>query len=121
MFEWILRRARLRELLLRAVDLRIADVVSDESIGLDGEEDRPVAARRMVERAPSRLEDAFDMLSVDLDRLHPVRDGALRDVLDRHVLPARRGLGPMVVLTHEDGWHLPQLGEVERLVERADV
>src|SRR5439155_1594535 len=46
---------------------------------------------------------------------------ALRDVLDRHVLPARRRFRPVVVLAHEHGRNLPELREVERLVERPDV
>ena len=37
------------------------------------------------------------------------------------MLRLRRGLGPVVVLEHEDGGDLPELRHVQRLVERADV
>src|SRR5207248_8258930 len=103
----ILCLARLLELLLRAVDLRIADVMTDEPVGVHGEEDRPLAAARMLERAPRGLVDRFHVLAVDLDGLHPERGRPLRDVLDRHVLPAWCRFRPVVVLAYEHGGNLP--------------
>src|SRR5437588_12046021 len=86
--ERILRLARLCELLLRAVHLRVADVVPDQAIRLGGEEHRSPTAARVLERTARGLENRLDVLPVDLYRLHAVCDRALRDVLDRHVLPA---------------------------------
>src|SRR5215211_5521844 len=66
MIERILRLARLLELLLRAVHLRVADVVTDEAIGVHGEEDRALAASRMLERSARRLVHRLDVLAVHL-------------------------------------------------------
>ena len=121
MLDRILRRARFLELLLGPVDLRIADVVADEPVGVDREEDWALPAARVLERAPRRLVHRLHILAVDLDGLHSERDRALRDVLDRHVLPARRRLRPVVVLADEHGRNLPELRKIERLVERPDV
>src|SRR4029078_7570408 len=49
------------------------------------------------------------------------RLGPLRQVLDRKLLRRRRRLGPVVVLADEDRGHAPELREVQRLVEGADV
>ena len=69
-----------------------------------------------------RVVDLLDVLAVDLDRVHVVGERALRHVVpDRRVLPARRRLGPLVVLADEHRLRLPELREVERLVEGAGV
>src|SRR5207244_3765343 len=45
----VLRLAQARELVLRPVDLRVADVVADEAVGLAEEEERAAAAARVLE------------------------------------------------------------------------
>jgi hypothetical protein len=74
---------------------------------------------------PERLErgevNRLDVLPVHLRRAHPVRRGALRQVSDRLMLGLRRRFGPTIVLADEDDRDLPELGEVHRLVEGADV
>src|SRR6185436_7084025 len=115
------RLAGLLQHLLRAVDLRIADVMPDEAVRVHREEDRALAAARVLKRTPRRLVDRLDVLTVDLDRLHSEGDRALGHIFDRHVLPGRGRLSPVVVLADEDGWNLPELRHVERLVEGADV
>src|SRR3954462_1427000 len=108
--------------LLRPVHLRVADVVPVHAVGLDVEEDRAFPGARMLERVLGRLVHRLAVLPVDLDRAHVVRERALRHVVPhRRVLPARCRLGPMVVLADEHRLRLPELREVERLVERADV
>src|SRR5438270_2418052 len=107
---------------LRAVDLRVTDVVAVHAVRLDVEENGAVAATRVLERFVRSFVHRLHVLAVDLDRAHVVRERALRHVVPhRRVLPARRRLGPMVVLADEDRLRLPQLRKVERLVERADV
>ena len=108
--------------LLRAVDLRVADVVAVHAVGLDVEEHRPLAGARVLERLARRFVDRLHVLAVDLERAHVERERALRHVVPhRRVLPARRRLRPVVVLADEDRLRLPELREVERLVEGADV
>ena len=75
----------------------------------------------MLERLPGDLVHRLDVLAVGLHRLHPERLRAVGKVADRRVLRLRRRLGPLVVLEHEDRRDLPELREVQRLVERADV
>ena len=76
----------------------------------------------MLERVVRSLVDRLHVLAVDLHRPHVVRERALRHVVpDRRVLPARRRLRPVVVLADEDRLRLPELREVERLMEGADV
>ena len=76
----------------------------------------------MLERLARLLVDLLDVLAVDLDRGHVVGERALGHVVpDRRVLPARRRLGPLVVLADEERLRLPELREVERLVEGAGV
>ncbi len=117
----VLRLAETLQVLLRAVDLRVADVVAGEAVRLGDEEHRTAAGPRMLDRLRGGLVDLADVLPVDLHRLHPVRLGALGHVLDRHVLLGRRRLGPVVVLADEHGRDIPELRKVERLVEGADV
>src|SRR5882724_7304337 len=75
----------------------------------------------MLQRAGGDLVHLLDVLAVDLHGLHSERLGALAEVTDRRVLALRRRLGPVVVLADEQGRNGPELGEVERLVEGADV
>src|SRR5579884_1404659 len=113
---------RLRAILLRAIHLRIADVVAFDAVGLDVEEHRPLARTHPLERVARRLEHLLDVLPVHLHRRHVERRRTLRHVVPhRRVLPARRRLGPVVVLADEERLRLPQLREVERLVERPGV
>src|SRR6266542_1746444 len=114
-------RAEPAGLLLVAVHLRVADVVAGEALGVEVDEDGPLAGARVLERLPRGLVDRLDVLAVGLQRLHAERLGALREIAQRCVLRLRRRLGPLVVLEHEDGGNAPELREVERLVEGADV
>ena len=75
----------------------------------------------MLDGLHGRVVDLADALAVDLHRLHAEGFRPLRHVLDRHVLLGRRRLRPVVVLADEDGRDVPELREVERLVEGADV
>ena len=95
--------------------------MADEPVGLAEQEDRPLALARMLERAGGDAVDLLDVLAVHLHRLHPEGGGALGQILDRQLLVRRRRLGPVVVLADEDGRHLPELGEVQRLVECSDI
>src|SRR5579884_58261 len=113
---------RLLAVVLRAVHLRVADVVAVHPVRLDVEENGPVAGARVLERLARRLVHRLDVLAVDLDRAHVVGERALRHVVPhRRVLPAGGRLRPVVVLADEHRLRLPELREVERLVERADV
>src|SRR5262245_42999770 len=113
---------RLADVVLRAVHLRVADVVAVHAPHLDVEEPGAFAGAHMLERLLRLRVDILDVLAVDLDRAHVVGERALRHVVPHgRVLPARRRLGPAVVLAHEHGLRLPELREVERLVEGADV
>src|SRR5579862_108968 len=108
--------------LLRAIHLGVTDVVPVHARRFDVEEDRSLAGASALERLARELEDLLHVLAVDLDRTHVVSESPLRHVVvDRRVLPARRRLGPLVVLAHEHRPRLPELGKVERLVERARV
>ena len=108
--------------LLGAVDLRVADVVAVHPVGLDVEEDRAGAGAHVLERLARLLVDLRDVLAVDLDRVHVVGESPLGHVVpDRRVLPAGRRLGPLVVLADEERLGLPELRQVERLVEGAGV
>src|SRR5205085_1784048 len=109
------------ELVLVPIDLRIADVMPDEALGFAEQEHRALAVARMLERAGGDLVHLLDVLAVDLHRLHPERLGALAEVADRRVLALRRRFGPVVAFADEHGRNLPELSDVERLVERADV
>jgi hypothetical protein len=75
----------------------------------------------VLECPPGDAVHLLDVLAVDLHDLHPEGLGALAEVADRRVLQLWSGLGPVVVLEHEDGRNLPELRQVERLVEGADV
>src|SRR5207253_7008498 len=117
----ITRLAQLPRLVAVAIDLWIADVVAREPDRLEVDEDGPAPAARVVESLARRAVDDLDVLPVGLQRLHPEGFRALREVADRGVLRLGRRLGPLVVLEHEHRGHLPELREVERLVEGADV
>ena len=121
LLERILRLPQLLLLALRPVDLRVADVVADEPERLREQEDRPRALAGVRERPRCRRVDGLDVLPVHRHRAHPERDGALREVGDRQLLMRGRRLRVVVVLADEDRGQLPQLREVERLVERPDV
>src|SRR3954452_25438104 len=109
---------RVLAVLLRPVDLRVADEVAVHALRLDVEEHRAVAGACVLECLVRGVEHRLHVLAVDLDGAHVVRERALRHVVpDRRVLPAWRRFGPVVVLADEDGLRLPQLREVERLVE----
>ena len=75
----------------------------------------------MLEGPDGRAEHLLDVLPVDGDRVHAERDRPLGQVLDRQLLGGRRRLRVMVVLADVHGGHLPELREVQRLVEGADV
>ena len=121
LLERILRLPQLLLLALRPVDLRIADVVADEPERLREQEHRPRALPGVRERPLRRRVDGLDVLPVDRHRAHPEGDGALREVRDGQLLVRGRRLRIVVVLADEERRQLPQLGEVERLVERPDV
>ena len=78
---------------------------------------------RVLPRGERGEVDGLDVLAVGLDELHPVRLRALAELVHRkrQMLLRRRRLGPAVVLEDEDRGHLPELAEVQRLVERAGV
>src|SRR3954463_3460673 len=61
----VARRAQLLRLVLRAIDLRVADVVAAEARDVEVHEHRALAAARMVERLACRLEHGLDVLPVD--------------------------------------------------------
>src|SRR4051794_13956080 len=113
---------RLLAVLLGAVDLRVADVVARHAVRLDVEEDGAAAGAHVLERLAGLLVDLLEILAVDLHRGHVVGERALRHVVpDRRVLPAGRRLGPLVVLADEERLRLPELRQVQRLVEGAGV
>jgi hypothetical protein len=62
----ILRVAKLLDLLLRPVDLGVADVVADETVGADVEEDGTLARDGVLARLTRRGVDLLDVLAVDL-------------------------------------------------------
>ena len=106
-----------------AVDLRVADVVAGEPVR-SRRRGRRGPCRRARARAPLRalLVDLLDVLPVDLDRRAcrtPPRAWTMSSIGE--CCARGRRLGPVVVLADEDGGTRPELREVERLVERADV
>src|SRR6476661_3146145 len=59
-------RGRLRAILLRPVDLRVADVVAFHAVRLHVEEERPVTGAHALERLVRRVVDLLDVLAVHL-------------------------------------------------------
>jgi hypothetical protein len=108
-------------LLLGAVDLRVADVVAREPDAVGDDEDRALAVTGVAEGLLRGLEDGLDVLPVHGQRGHTVGVGPLDHVFDGQVLRRRRRLRVAVVLADEHGRDGPELREVQRLVERADV
>src|SRR3954449_1647711 len=106
-------RTQLLRLILRTVDLRVADVVTAEALAVEMQEHGALAGAGVIERLARRLEHRLDVLSVGLERLHAERLRAVAQVADRGVLPLRRRLGPLVVLEDEHCRHLPELREVQ--------
>jgi hypothetical protein len=84
------------------------------------QEDRPLAARAWSSACASPCRPPRRP-AVDLQRLHAERLGALGDVADRRVLRSGVDSAHLLSSQHEHRRHLPELREVERLVERADV
>src|SRR3954451_24026647 len=114
-------RTQLLRLILRPVDLRVADVVTAEALAVEMQEHGALTGARVIERLARRLEHCLDVLPVGLERLHAERLRAVAQVANRGVLPLRRRLGPLVVLEDEHRRHLPELREIQCLVERADI
>src|SRR5919204_343979 len=85
-------RTHLTLILFRAIDLRIADVVADEPVGVEVQQHWALARARVLEGGSRSLVDGLDVLTVDLDRLHAVRLRALRQVADRRMLNLWRRL-----------------------------
>ena len=113
---------RVVAVVLRPVHLRVADVVAVHAVRADVEEDGAVPVARVLECIECGLVHRLDVLAVDLPRPHVVGERALAHVVPhRRVLPAGRRLRPVVVLADEDGLRAPELRQVERLVEGADV
>jgi hypothetical protein len=59
--------AQVLQLVLRPVDLRVADVVADEAVRLAEQEDGPVTAARVLERPQRGEVHRLDVLPVDLE------------------------------------------------------
>src|SRR4051794_34715933 len=114
----IARRAQLLRLVLRAVHLRVADVVAAEAHGVEMQEHRALAGACVLERLAGPLNPRLDALAVGLQRLHAECLRALGEIADRRVLDLRRRPRPLVVPQDEHRRHLPELRHVERLVER---
>jgi len=95
--------------------------VAGEAERLGEEEYRALPFARVLERPLGDVVDRLDVLAVDLHGRHAECLRAFRQILDGQLLLGGRGLRVMVVLADEDGRHRPQLREVQRLVERADV
>src|SRR3954454_23884677 len=93
----VTRRAQVLRLVLRAIDLGIADVVAAEAQRVEVQEHGALARSCVVERLPRRLVHGLDVMPVYLHRLHAERLRALGQVADLRVLPLRRLLGPLVV------------------------
>src|ERR671919_2957166 len=119
----VLRVALALELLLVAIDLRIADVVAGQPVRPQMQENRPLAGECVLAGGQGRQMHGLDVLPVRLDQLHAVRLRPLTELIggERRVLPDRRRFRPGVVLEDEDRRHLPELGEVQGLVERPRV
>ena len=119
----ILRLALLLQLVLVAVHLRIAHEVAGETIRPEVEKHRALAGQRVLPSGERGEVHGLDVLAVRLEQLHPVGERALPELVrrERRVLPVRRRLRPAVVLEHEHRRDVPQLREVERLVEGARV
>ena len=96
--------------------------VSAVAIGQGLDEGRAVAAPGAVDGPPGGLQHGVRVVPVDDDRLQAVGGGPVgRRPLDGRHLADRRVLHVPVVLAHEDHRRLPDHGEVQRFVERADV
>ena len=110
------------QLALGAILGRIGARVAAVAIGQALDQRRAAAGARLVEGLFRRAIDHVGVVAVDHDLLQPVGRGAVAgrarhrgDVGDRGVFHVE------VVLADEDHRQLPHRGEVQRLVERADV
>src|SRR4029078_5343282 len=119
----VLRLALLLQSVLVAVDLRVADEVPRQPVRAQVEQHGPLPRDRVLAGGEGREIDGLDVLAVGLDELHPERRCPLAELVHgkRELLARRCRLGPAVVLEAEDRGHLPQLPEVQRLVEAPGV
>ena len=115
--------------LLPAVELALGAVlggvgagVAAVAVGQALDQRRPAAGARLLVGRRRRAVDRVGVLPVDEDRLQPVGGGAAGGgMLHRDHVADGRVFHVEVVLAHEHHGQLPHRGEVERLVEGADV
>src|SRR5215831_13847534 len=116
-----------RVLLLPHRDLGVAPVlgrivgrgVHAQAIGHALDQSRTVAGARPVDRLTRGRVDSEHIVTVHLEAGQPVRQGLLGDRARVRLLLERHRDRPLVVLAHEDDRHVPDAGEVQRLVEVA--
>src|SRR5690349_14620523 len=80
------------QLVLVAIDLRVADVVAGQPLRLAEQEDGPTTEACVLERVERCEVDCLDVLPADVNGVHPERQRALRQIRDRLVLRLRRRL-----------------------------
>ncbi len=110
------------QLALGPVFGRVGARVAAVPIGHAFDQRRPAARARLVVGGNGSAVDHVGVVAVDHDARQPVARGAVggrmrhgRDVADRRIFHIE------IVLAHEDHRQLPHRGEIERLVEGADV
>ena len=112
----------LLDLLGRAVRRRVGAAVPEVPVGQGLDDGRPVAAPGTVDRLRHRPLHGDHVVAVDEHARHPVGGGPVGGrVRHRGHRRDRRVLHVAVVLADEHHGQLPHRGEVERLVEGADV
>ena len=110
------------ELALRPVGAGVGARVAAVAIGQALDQRRAVAGARLGEGRLRGAVDLVGVVAVDHDLLEPVGGGAVAGrMLDRRDVADRRVFHVEIVLAHEHDRQLPDRGEIQRLVERADI
>src|SRR6185503_18225815 len=117
-FEWIALLILL-DFRTRAIVPRVGHRVTHKAIGANFEEGRKIILTRPFDRAHSGFTYGEDVHAVNKFRSHFVSAGFLGDVMQRHRAGEGSAHAVLVVLADVDAGELPELGHVERFVERA--
>ena len=111
-----------RDFLGRPVRGAVRGRVSLEPVGLRLDQARALPVPGRADRVADHLPDGGDVVAVHHDPVQPVGGGPVGGgQRDRDHLPDRGVLHVPVVLAHEHDRQPPHRGQVDRLVERADV
>ena len=109
------------DLLRLAVALRVAHRVAAETVSDDLHKIRPAARTNTPQGLFGRLAHFQHVHAIHAPIWHAVTFGFLADLRDRRGAFDRRAHAVLVIFAHPQHGQLPDFGQVERLVEVADV